>query len=376
MSESFDITASSGSYPVHIEPGAFASRLAERQQDVVIADDFFREALASVAAASRAVLLYEASESVKSLDAAPELIEKIRRSGANRQTQFIAIGGGVIQDLAAFAASIYMRGVRWTYIPTTILGMVDSCIGGKSSINVGPYKNLVGTYHPPLQVFIDPELARTLPLDQQASGIIEAAKICFCRGPESFRSYLESDPHPGMDTAALAKLISQSLRAKKWFIEVDEFDQNERLLLNFGHTFGHAIEGASNYGISHGIAVGLGILCALEFARQGSESGNELYAGAPSVGELEDHLRTILRSAPDLPAQLAGLPLDDVMERIESDKKHKRDSYVLILVDVSGRVVLTKVPKSLESAGRIRRAVESVLKSSGWIESAAGNYTS
>jgi 3-dehydroquinate synthase len=358
MSESFDIVASTGSYTVHIEPGAFATRLADWQQDVVIADDFFRTSTSTVGTLGDA-LYYPAHETVKSLDAAPELIERIRQRGANRQTQFVAIGGGVIQDLVAFAASIYMRGVRWIYVPTTILGMVDSCIGGKSSINVGAYKNLVGTYHPPETVFIDPELARTLPLDQQASGIIEAAKICFCRGPESFRAYLDTHAHPGMDTTELGRLISHSLRAKKWFIEIDEFDQKERLLLNFGHTFGHAIEGASHYSISHGIAVGLGILCAVAFARQ---SGNDVYAGAPMVGELESHLKSLISAVPELRQHLCALPIDEVLERFESDKKHKQDSYVLILVEPTGEVVLNKVAKSPESKARIERAIRSVVE--------------
>jgi 3-dehydroquinate synthase len=363
MSESFDISASTGSYSVHIESGAFDRHLEEHKQAVIIADTFFQGALPSWIESSRAVVYCEASESIKSLGAAPNLIEQIRRSGANRQTQFIAIGGGVIQDITAFAASIYMRSVQWIYIPTTILGMVDSCIGGKSSINVGPYKNLVGTFHPPLRVFIDPALALTLPLDQQASGIIEAAKICFCHCPESFRSYLACNPRPGMETSALSALITHSLRAKKWFIEIDEFDQNERLLLNFGHTFGHAIEGASNYGISHGIAVGLGILCALTFGRQGTEDGSDLYAEAPAVNTLEDHLGKMLRAVPNLSSQLAGLSLSDVMERFESDKKHRQDNYVLILVDRSGKVVISKIQKSPESILRIQGAIKTVLES-------------
>jgi 3-dehydroquinate synthase len=363
MSESFEISASTGTYSVRIEPGAFAHILSERQQDVIIADAFFKGALPSSISSSRTVIYYEASESIKSLDAAPGLIEQIRSSGANRETQFVAVGGGVIQDLSAFAASIYMRGVPWIYIPTTILGMVDSCIGGKSSINVGPYKNLVGTFHPPQTVIVDPTLARTLPLDQQASGLIEAAKICFCRSSESFQSYLACNPHPGMDTAALSTLISHSLRAKKWFIEIDEFDQNERLLLNFGHTFGHAIEGASNYGISHGIAVGLGILCALTFARQTAAPGSDPYAAAPAVRKFEDNLSSIFRSVPNLSSQLAGLPLNDVIERFESDKKHKQDSYVLILVEPSGKVILQKIQKSSESKQRIQNAIKTVVES-------------
>jgi 3-dehydroquinate synthase len=275
----------------------------------------------------------------------------------------VAIGGGVIQDLTAFVTSIYMRGVAWIYVPTTILAMVDSCIGGKSSINVGPYKNLVGTFHPPKKVFIDPQLARTLPMDQQASGIIEAAKICFCRGPEAFRDYMASNPHPGMAPDALAKLISLSLHAKKWFIEIDEFDQKERLLLNFGHTFGHAIEGASHYAISHGIAVGLGILCAIAFVRQDKKLDGDPYRTTPIVADLEEHLISLLKAVPDLPKHLTSLSVKEVLDRFESDKKHKQNSYVLILVETSGEVVLEKVARSPGSKDRVEKAVRSVMES-------------
>jgi 3-dehydroquinate synthase len=360
MSESFDIVASTSSYAIHIEPGAFAARLSDWQQNIVIADDYFRASLQ----AARNTLFFPASESTKSLDVAPQLIERLRECGANRQTILVAIGGGVIQDLAAFAASIYMRGVPWIYVPTTILAMADSCIGGKSSINVGRYKNLVGTFHPPENVFIDPQFASTLPVDQQASGIIEAAKICFCRGPESFRGYLESNPHPGMATDALAQLVAHSLHAKKWFIEIDEFDRKERLLLNFGHTFGHALEGASHYSISHGIAVGLGILCAIAFVRQGKEhDDNDPYRSAPMVAELEDHLDSLLKTVPDLRQPLASLRIEEVLDRFESDKKHKQDSFVLILVEPSGEAVLKKIAKSPESRDRVKKAIQSVVES-------------
>jgi len=361
MPESFDISSSTGSYSVEIQTGSVGPQLTGRQEDFIVSDAFFRDKLGSAFASPRGILFYEASEAIKSLDAVPRLIEQMRSSGVNRQTKLIAIGGGVIQDLSAFAASIYMRGVPWLYIPTTILAMVDSCIGGKSSINVGPYKNLVGTFHPPFRILIDPELASTLPLDQQASGLVEAAKICFCRGSESFVSYLACDPHPGMQTDALAALISYSLRAKKWFIEIDEFDQNERLLLNFGHTFGHAIEGASHYAIPHGLAVGIGILCALAFVREDPEQHPGAYDDVPMVRAFEAHLAALLRSVPELSRHLARLPLEEVMERFESDKKHRQDKYVLILVDHSGKVIRRDVTKSAKSVRHIRRSIESIV---------------
>ncbi len=240
MSASFEIQASTGRYQVHIESGGFGKFLGGLAGGVAIADEFFAPAITGM---GRAALFVRATEENKSLDECPALIEQLRKMGANRQTELIAVGGGIVQDLSAFVASVYMRGLTWTYLPTTVLSMVDSCIGGKSSINVGPYKNLVGTFHPPRQVLVDPALAATLPDDHKAGGLIEAAKICFCRGPESFERHMAFGPSQSMSTQALEGVIVNSLTAKKWFIETDEFDKNERLLLNFGHTFGHSIEG-------------------------------------------------------------------------------------------------------------------------------------
>jgi len=353
MSASFEIQATHTSYSIHIESYAFARYLADAQYGFVIADQFFQPQLAAM---KRAAIFTEATESNKSLDASPSLVEKIRRAGGNRQTELVAVGGGIIQDLSAFIASIYMRGLQWSYMPTTILAMVDSCIGGKSSINVGPYKNLVGTFHPPHKVLIDPALAQTLPHDQQTSGLIEAVKICFCRGKDTFERHLSFDPRPAMSVEGLEQVIVNSLMAKKWFIEIDEFDKKERLLLNFGHTFGHAIEGGSHYAISHGIAVGLGILCAIEFERQRGID----YSNAPRVGLLEEHLDQMLRNIPQLSHHLKSLPLDDVLERFESDKKHGPEQYTLILVAGTGDVVIQKIAKSKEVQVRVKRTIQIV----------------
>jgi 3-dehydroquinate synthase len=159
-----------------------------------------------------------------------------------------------------------------------------------------------------------------------------------------------------MSVEALEQVIVNSLLAKKWFIEIDEFDKKERLLLNFGHTFGHAIEGASHFAISHGIAVGLGILCALEFERQRGIN----YTGAPQVKLLEDHLDLMLRSIPDLNHHLDDLLLDDVLERFESDKKHGPENYTLILVAETGEGVIQKIPKSSAIQAQVKRAIQIV----------------
>jgi 3-dehydroquinate synthase len=355
VSASFEIQASNANYSVHIESHAFERYLATFDSAVILADEFFQTRFAGNGSS---VIFAEASETIKSLDASPAIIEKIRKAGANRQTHLVAVGGGILQDISAFIASVYMRGLQWSYVPTTVLAMVDSCIGGKSSINVGPYKNLVGTFHPPARVLIDPALAQTLPEDQQSSGLIEAVKICFCRGQESFDRHLSYAPRAGMDIESLEHVIVNSLLAKKWFIEIDEFDKKERLLLNFGHTFGHAIEGASHFAISHGIAVGLGIICALEFERQRGVS----YNASPRVKLLEDHLDGMLRPVPGLSDHLKALSLDNVLERFESDKKHGPDNYTLILVAESGDVILQKIAKSSQVQARVKRAIQTMVE--------------
>ncbi len=354
MSVSFEINASTGSYSVTVERGLFASSIAGLSDSTLIADAFFAPRLQ----AANTIFL-AASEEEKSLDRAPALIEKLRGAGANRATHLVAVGGGVVQDISAFVASVYMRGLAWSYVPTTVLAMVDSCIGGKSSINVGPYKNLVGTFHPPQHIYVDPALAETLPRDQFASGLIEAAKICFCRGDQAFERYLSHTPSISMSTADLEGVILESLHAKKHFIEIDEFDKKERLLLNFGHTFGHALEGASHYDLPHGIGVGLGILCSLAFQR----SRGVDYSSAPIVAQLTAHLDQLIQTLPGLREVLLKLDLSDVLDRFASDKKHMPGKFTLILVSPAGAVMLEKIDRTPALDASLRDATATVLES-------------
>jgi 3-dehydroquinate synthase len=355
MSASFEIASAHGAYSVQIESDGFNRFLKEFDKPTIVADEFFEPRLAQ---SGHQVLFLEATESIKSLDACPRLIEELRNIGTGRKNHLVAIGGGILQDVSAFVASIYMRGLEWSYLPTTVLSMVDSCIGGKSSINVGGYKNLVGTFHPPNKILIDPALAATLPAHERAGGLIEAAKICFCHSPEAFARYLALNPSTEMTAFSFEQVITESLLAKKWFIEIDEFDKKERLQLNFGHTFGHAIEGASKYTISHGIAVGLGILCALEF---GALSGTNSDKFA-QTNELRQHLRELIIKDDGLAGRLKQLALDDLLNRLESDKKHTRDDFALLLIGENGRVALQKIPKNAESRNLLLRSFRKVLE--------------
>lgn len=335
MCELFNVQCSTGNYSVKIESGSFEKTLRgfAASGAFIIADDFF--ALRFEELGIKALFLH-ATEKMKSLDDMPYVAETMRGAGVNRHTELVAVGGGVIQDIVCFIASVYMRGIKWSYIPTTVLAMVDSCIGGKSSINVGPYKNLVGTFHPPRHVFIDPDVAKTLPQIEVSSGLIEALKICYCKGAT-------------LDGDTLEEGVVKSLQTKKWFIETDEFDENQRLLLNFGHTFGHAIESATNFAIPHGIAVGIGMLCAIEY------SGFR----PARVVNLENRILGLLSSLNIPPLNLAPAI---IIERFKSDKKHGLDYFTMVLLDCNGDVVLRKTKSTPKLIDDLERVVALVAK--------------
>lgn len=356
MFASFDIAAEARSYTVDIEPGVATDYLRGLGRDViVIGDEIFQERFATL---SCPVLALPALETHKTLDEAARLVEAARASGLTRQGRIVAVGGGIIQDVACFVASIYMRGIAWTYLPSTVLGMVDSCIGGKSSINVARFKNLAGTMHPPERILIDTSFAQTLPIEHRAGGLCEAAKIAFARGPDAFTDYIERDAHPEMDDVALAEVVLRSLKAKQWFIEIDEFDRKERLTLNFGHTFAHAIESASGFAINHGAAVGLGVLCAIDLAL-----ARGLCTPDETLGAFQRHTLGLLRAIPDLPETFARIDRADFEKAFLSDKKHTVDALTLVLPvrDAGGLPLsLCRLPRDSEALKSVSSAVKHI----------------
>jgi len=350
----FDIRSEGGGYTIMCERDALMTTLPQMGDGLVIADDYFA---GQFHARDIQAIGLPASETTKSLDAIGDVIVQMRKAGATRDTRLWAVGGGAIQDVACFVASVYMRGIPWTYVPTTLLGMVDSCIGGKSSINVGAYKNILGSFHPPDIVWIDPELTATLSAEQLVAGLVEAAKICFCRGASVFETYLSHAPDPGLTPVGLEPIIALSLGAKKWFVEIDEFDRAERQLLNLGHTFGHALEGASDYRLSHGIAVGVGVLCALNLSRD--------LLGAPPGGaasRLGQHMRGLLGAVPGLALILRAIEVPVTLDRVKADKKHQPTHYRFVTFNAEGKTQLTSLPKTAATDAAISAALSNTLE--------------
>lgn len=357
MSVSFDIASGSGNYRITISRGQTLGVVARESNEILIIDRQVRM-LFNIHATN--VLQVEVSEDAKSLEAMSSYVAKLRQLGANRETRVIAIGGGTVQDISTFVCSIYMRGLNWSYLPTTLLAMVDSCIGGKSAINAGGFKNLVGNFYPPQCIEIDLDLINSMPSVMRAEGLIEAAKICFARGDQCFRKYIAQDINARSGPKEIGEIIELSLNAKKWFVEVDEFDQSERLLLNFGHTFGHAIESASKFLISHGVAVGLGMLIACRLADQFGNCTDE----GSIVFQLCQHIRSLLSEVPDLQAMIQSINSGEtILGHFKTDKKHGLGVYRIIIPDSCGVLSLRELPQNGSSDRIILEAMQEVLRS-------------
>lgn len=205
------------------------------------------------------MVLIDVSEENKDLEKIPDLIKCLMEKNVKRDAVLVAIGGGITQDLTCFIASTLFRGMKWKFIPTTLLAQSDSCIGSKSSINVKGIKNLVGTFYPPQEIYIATDFLKTLSENEILSGIGEMVKVHIIDGQQSFD--LIHAHYQGIlsNESEMLAFIKRSLEIKKKVIEIDEFDVDYRNIMNYGHTFGHAIETATNYSIPHGIAVAIGM---------------------------------------------------------------------------------------------------------------------
>lgn len=201
----------------------------------------------------------DATETQKSYQEIIPIIQYLIENGFRKNHRLIAIGGGITQDVTAFISSIMYRGVSWLFFPTTLLSQGDSCIGSKTSINFGKYKNQIGGFYPPNKIFIFPGFIDTLTEAELRSGIGEMLHYFIVAGENDFKMFRDKYQKAFTDKEVLAEIIQRSLEIKKGYIEIDEFDRNERQVFNYGHSFGHAIESLTNYRVPHGIAVSYGM---------------------------------------------------------------------------------------------------------------------
>lgn len=295
--------------------------------------------LAQAGIASASVIL-PAGEGSKSFSVLTELVETLLSHKIERGDLVIALGGGVIGDLAGFAASILRRGVDFVQIPTSLLAQVDSSVGGKTGINSGHGKNLIGAFHQPVMVLCDLDVLNTLDPRQFRAGYAEIVKYGLIRDADFF-NWLETE-RPALyelDHSVLAHAVRTSCAMKAGVVADDEKEHGVRALLNLGHTFGHAFEALTGYSdqLLHGEAIAIGMVWAFEF----SERLGFVSSGASA--QVEAHFKTA-----QLPTQLADVPalrqvsVDELVGKMMQDKKVQRGALVFILSRSIGEAFVCK----------------------------------
>jgi len=278
-----------------------------------------------------AVLPVPDGEEQKSLEVAGRLYNELTDFYAERTTPILALGGGVIGDLAGFVAATYLRGVPLIQIPTTLLAQVDSSIGGKVAVNHGRLKNKIGAFHQPRLVISDISTLRTLPTKEFNGGLAEVIKYAVIADNEFF-AYLETnlDRIKSLDETLLEETIYRSAKIKAEIVEKDERDLGLRNILNYGHTVGHGIESASDFKIEHGTAIALGMLAAARISnRLGLLDKTELV-----------RLKSLIQRA-DLATELPKLEAEKIIQAMKHDKKILRGKVRFILPKALGNVFIT-----------------------------------
>ena len=282
-------------------------------------------------------------EAAKTAEVTTQCWEALGRAGFTRSDAVVTVGGGATTDLGGFVAATWLRGVRVVHVPTTLLGMVDAAVGGKTGINTGAGKNLVGSFHEPAGVVCDLDFLRTLPREELVSGLGEVVKCGFVADPEILR-LVEADPAAALDPASgtLRELVERAVRVKAVVVAGDLHETGGlretgghnpstgsggtghpgREVLNYGHTMAHAIERATDYQIRHGEAVALGMVFVAELARLAGRLDDETAARHATTLDLVG-----------LPTRWRGAPFEELVGTMRVDKKSRGDLLRFVVLD-------------------------------------------
>ncbi len=339
-----NIDAPSKNYGVFIGNNVFnkyaskISSLSENNDSIIIVDskvyELHKEKIKHLLQRVKGISVvykFKANEKNKSFESMKKIFDLMLRKKMGRNTLLIAVGGGITGDLGGFAASVYARGIRYIHIPTTLLAMVDSAIGGKTGINYGQTKNIIGTFYQPESVLIDTEFIKTLPREEILCGLGEVIKYGLLIG-DNFFNYVAGNYHKAFDynETFLNKIIHESVSFKGSTVEKDEKEKTGlRKILNLGHTFAHAIEVEQNHKIKHGMAVIAGIGCALHLS-------NKL--GLMNDKYLENYLSLIIEFRDEI--KLKKYNSESIYNIMLRDKKNKKGSINFVLIEKAGKLVI------------------------------------
>jgi shikimate kinase / 3-dehydroquinate synthase len=307
---------------------SYLEKLVDKEHAVLVTDEHIFSAQKKKFGRWKTIVI-NAGEQFKVQATVDSLIGQLIDLGADRKTTLIGVGGGVVTDLTGYVAAIYMRGLSFGFVPSSILAMVDASVGGKNGIDVGVYKNMVGTIRQPQFLLYDYSLLKSLPKGEWISGFAEVIKHAAIKDAALFRE-LEKNKlsRYQRDKAALAKLIRRNVMIKSRVVEKDEFEKGDRRLLNFGHTLGHAIE--KLHALSHGQAISIGMVAASMLSEQFTPFTDT------------DRVIAVLKRY-GLPT-MAEFDSKEVMNVLRKDKKKEKDTMNYILLNKIGEGIVKPIP--------------------------------
>lgn len=327
---SLHVKSNLGDYDVFFEKDfSFFEKLAGIKNSVLIADrnvyklydDQFEHNFEP-----ENTLLFDAIEENKNLEKVTEIYEYLTLREAKRNLTIISIGGGITQDVTGFAASTLYRGIRWIFVPTTLLAQTDSCIGSKTSLNFKSFKNLIGTFYPPSQIYINTRFLNTLTKLDFFSGMGEVIKLQLMKEeyPKDVDAIAKIINRSKTDMGYLLNLIGNNLKVKIGYMENDEFDLGRRNMLNYGHCFGHALETSSAYYIPHGTAVNIGMIFANALSMRRNMLKEEIFL------KVTDNLNIY-----NIPLELKKehFEHDTLLNSMKKDKKRVGKDLTVIIPD-------------------------------------------
>jgi 3-dehydroquinate synthase len=302
--------------------------IVDRNHSIIITDENIFAAHAKKFK-NRDTIVLKAGEAFKTQSTADAIIEQLIKMEADRKTTLIAVGGGVVTDITGYVASVYMRGIAFGFVPTSLLAMVDAAIGGKNGIDVGVYKNIAGSIRQPSFILYDLGFLNTLPPAEWENGFAEIIKHACIKDEAMFRELENcSLKQYRVKKKLLADLIRRNAVLKIKVVQQDEFEKEERRLLNFGHTLGHALE--NQYELSHGQAISIGMTCACHISEQ-------------LCGFKQTERVVKLLEKYQLPAY-ASFNKKKVMHVLKMDKKRERNEINYVLLKKTGKGITRSIP--------------------------------
>ena len=303
-------------------------KITDQRSTILITDENVYEAQAAKFKGWNTIIL-DAGEEHKVQSTADDVIEELIAAQADRSTTLVGVGGGVITDITGYVASVYMRGLRFGFVPTSLLAMVDASIGGKNGIDVGVYKNMVGTIRQPSFIVQDMDMLSTLPQKEWENGFAEIIKHACIRDASMFRQLEQNSLRYYREKkAALAQLVERNSLIKTRLVQRDEFETGDRKLLNFGHTLGHALENMYELMHGHAVAMGMAYACLLSQKLTGFAQPERV------VRLLEQY---------NLPTT-ASFDRQKVFDILKMDKKRVRKEMNYVLLEKIGKGVIKPIP--------------------------------